>query len=539
MNTPIRWGEQHPLHRVTRRPGRNRGQTAAVPPVALTGRPGSAAGTTASGGNPMAAASGGTARGLPTQPQDHPHSWGPSFTRRLAITDAIAILWATTGTQAALANDARPPFGGSDWAATILIAGLAVAWFAALHMTGSRDYRFVGVNGTEYRNVVRATLSLFGGIAIGAFVLPLELERAYVLIMMPAGLVALLAGRLLWRQWLHRQRGVGRMLTRVLAVGDRCTVNELIRDLNRAPMSGYVVVAACLPPGTEPSAVCVPVIGSLEDIGTTVRRIHADAVAVTASGAFGADAVRDLGWVLGASDTELMLAPALTNIAGPRIHTEPVAGLPLIHVAPPQYYAANRIVKRIFDVVGATAALVVLLPVFLVTAIAIRAESPGPVFFRQRRAGLAGRSFTILKFRSMVHDAESRLADLARHADAGNEVLFKLRRDPRVTTIGRIIRRYSIDELPQLLNVITGSMSLVGPRPPLMTEIQLYGPDARRRLLVKPGMTGLWQVSGRSNLTWDETVRLDMYYVENWSIAADLAILWRTAKAVLRPEGAY
>jgi exopolysaccharide biosynthesis polyprenyl glycosylphosphotransferase len=467
---------------------------------------------------------------------DHPHSWGPVFARRLAITDAVTILWATVGVQAALMHDSRSPF---DADSIVLIAGLATAWFAALQVSGSRDYRFVGVNGTEYKNVVRATLFLFGGVAICAFVLPLRFERAYVLVMMPAGVVALLAGRLLWRRWLHQQRACGRMMTRVLAVGDRRTVNELVRDLRRAPMSGYVVVAACVPAGTEPGTVAVPIAGDLDNVTMTVRRIRADAVAVSASGAFGADAVRNLGWTLGAAKTELMLAPALTNIAGPRIHTEPVAGLPLIHVAPPQYYAANRLLERVFDLVGAAALLALLLPVFLVTAVAIRVDSRGPVFFRQRRAGLAGRSFTILKFRSMVTDAESQLADLTRHADAGNEVLFKLRHDPRVTPVGRIIRRFSIDELPQLLNVITGSMSLVGPRPPLMTEMQLYGPEARRRLLVKPGMTGLWQVSGRSNLAWEETVRLDMYYVENWSLTADLAILWRTAKAVLKSEGAY
>jgi len=467
---------------------------------------------------------------------DHPHSWGPDFTRRLAVTDAVAILWATVGVQLALIYDSGSRF---DVDSIVFVTGLAIAWFAALQVTGSRDYRFVGVNGTEYKHVVRATLSLFGGVAICAFVLPLEFDRAYVLVMMPAGLVALLVGRLFWRRWLHRQRATGHMMTRVLAVGDRRTVNELVRDLGRAPMSGYVVVAACVPEGTDPGAVSVPIAGDLGKIGMTVRRIRADAVAVTASGAFGADAVRNLGWALGAARTELMLAPALTNIAGPRIHTEPVAGLPLIHVAPPQYYAANRLLKRVFDVLGAATLLTLLLPLFLVTALAIRVDSPGPIFFRQRRAGLAGRSFTILKFRSMVRDAESHLAELTRDADAGNEVLFKLRRDPRVTTVGRIIRRFSIDELPQLLNVLTGSMSLVGPRPPLMTEIQLYGPEARRRLLVKPGMTGLWQVSGRSNLTWDETVRLDMFYVENWSLTADLAILWRTAKAVLKSDGAY
>lgn len=480
-------------------------------------------------------------RAAPAELTSHPHSWGPLFARRLAITDAITILWATVGVQAALAVDSRLPLTRPALDATSIafVAGLATSWFGALQLTGSRDYRFIGVNSTEYKNVARATLWIFGGIAIGAFVLPLTLERAYVLVMMPAGLMALLAGRLLWRQWLHRRRAAGGMLTRVLAVGDQRTVNELVRDLRRAPMSGYVVIAACVPAGTASGSISVPVVGGLDNVTTTVRRIHADAVAVTASGAFGADAVRDLGWALGAAETELMLAPALTDIAGPRIHTEPVAGLPLIHVAPPQYFAANRLLKRIFDVVGATALLVLFVPVFLLTAIAIRIDSPGPVLFRQRRAGLAGKSFQILKFRSMVHDAESRLEHLTRRSDAGNEVLFKLRADPRVTAVGKVIRRFSIDELPQLLNVITGSMSLVGPRPPLMSEIQLYGPTARRRLLVKPGMTGLWQVSGRSNLTWDESVRLDMYYVENWSIAVDLAILWRTARAVLKSDGAY
>lgn len=471
--------------------------------------------------------------------QRRPHSWGPHFSRSLAISDAIVIVWATLGAQAALTKGSPKPTSAPNLAAVLFVTGIAILWFAALHGNGSRDYRYVGVGGTEYKNVIRATFSLFGSIAICAFVLPMQFQRTHVLLMMPTGMAALLTSRLLWRRWLHRQRAMGRMLTRVLAVGDQRTVNELVRDLGHAPMSGYVVIAACLPPNTAQSTVAVPIVGDLEHISSTVLQTRADAVAVTASGAFGADAVRNLGWELGSADTELMLAPALTNIAGPRIHTQPVAGLPLIHVAPPQYYAANRLLKRIFDMVGASALLILFLPVLLVTALAIRVQSPGPVLFRQQRAGLAGRSFQILKFRSMVLDAESQLSDLTDKSDAGNEVLFKMRRDPRVTSVGRVIRRYSIDELPQLLNVITGSMSLVGPRPPLLTEIELYGPEAQRRLLVKPGITGLWQVSGRSNLTWDETVRLDMFYVENWSLTTDLAILWRTAKAVFRAQGAY
>jgi len=173
-------------------------------------------------------------------------------------------------------------------------------------------------------------------------------------------------------------------------------------------------------------------------------------------------------------------------------------------------------------------------------AVAVKLTSKGPVFFRQERVGINGEMFRMIKFRSMVVDAEARLASLREEQhDAGNQVLFKIKNDPRITKVGKFIRRFSIDELPQLFNVVIGDMSLVGPRPPLMAEVELYGDEARRRLLVKPGMTGLWQVSGRSDLTWDDTVRLDVYYVENWSITGDLVILWKTAKAVVSSSGAY
>lgn len=468
--------------------------------------------------------------------------WARTFGRRLAITDVLAVCWAAVGVPIA-----RIPQIGSQMtsvplgiASIMLTVGIAALWLGALQLNGSRDYRFIGLGATEYKRVARATLSVFGGVAICSFVFDLQVPREYILIMMPVGLVAILLSRFLWRRWLHRQRESGAMMTRVLAVGDQRTVNDLVRDLRRAPMCGYVVVGACVPTGTERSSVDIPIAGDLAHVASTALRSGVDAVAVTASGAFGADDVRRLGWELEDTAAELMLAPALTNIAGPRIHTQPVAGLPLIHVERPTYYAANHLLKRSFDLVVATALLVLLLPVFAATAIAIKVGSSGPVFFRQVRAGLGGSTFKILKFRSMVPDAERRLTETTVQArDAGNEVMFKLRDDPRVTAVGRFIRKYSIDELPQLLNVIAGSMSLVGPRPPLMSEMQLYGADARRRLLVKPGMTGLWQVSGRSDLAWDDTVRLDMYYVENWSLTVDLVILWKTAKAVLAPQGAY
>ena len=234
------------------------------------------------------------------------------------------------------------------------------------------------------------------------------------------------------------------------------------------------------------------------------------------------------------------MAPAVTNIAGARIHTQPVAGLPLIHVDRPTYRGANRILKKSFDIIGGLLLIAVFSPVLLTVAAAIKLTGQGPVFFRQDRVGLNGEVFRMIKFRSMVVDAEARLDKLRdEQRDAGNVVLFKMKNDPRVTTIGRFIRRFSIDELPQLFNVVIGTMSLVGPRPPLKSEVDRYQGDERRRMLVKPGLTGLWQVSGRSDLTWDDSVRLDAYYVENWSITGDLVILWKTATAVLSSASAY
>jgi len=263
-------------------------------------------------------------------------------------------------------------------------------------------------------------------------------------------------------------------------------------------------------------------------------------VAVTATASFGPSAVRRLSWDLEKTSAELILAPALTDIAGPRIQTQPVAGLSLIHVERPTYRGATKLFKTAFDLVGAGLLLLMLSPVFLAIALGIKVTSPGPVFFRQERVGLDGERFKMIKFRSMRVDAEAMLEQLqAEQRDAGNDVLFKIKNDPRVTSIGKFIRRFSLDEIPQLLNVLRGEMSLVGPRPPLVAEVARYEDEVHRRLLVKPGMTGLWQVSGRSDLSWDETVRLDLSYVENWSIASDLVILFKTAKAVVAPEGAY
>jgi len=246
-----------------------------------------------------------------------------------------------------------------------------------------------------------------------------------------------------------------------------------------------------------------------------------------------------LAWRLEGTGIRLVMAPSVTDIAGPRIVVRPVQGLPLLHVEDPELRAGQRVLKSSIDRLVAAVALVAMAPAFVAIALAITLTSRGPVLFGQQRVGLrGGRTFTIWKFRTMVDGADRRVGEVA-HLNEHDGPLFKIRRDPRVTPVGRWLRRFSIDELPQLVNVLRGDMSLVGPRPPLPSEVAGYGAEAHRRLLVKPGMTGLWQVGGRALLPWEEAVRLDLYYVENWSIALDLMVLWKTLGAVLHGRGAY
>ena len=282
----------------------------------------------------------------------------------------------------------------------------------------------------------------------------------------------------------------------------------------------------------------VPVLGDETDVIEALRATEANVVAVSNTEYLGTDGMRALAWQLEAVDADLVVAPGVIDVAGPRLQIHPVAGLPLLHVDRPQYRGAVKVGKLALDLIAAGLGLLVLWPFFILVAVLIKLDSRGPVFYRAERIGLNGVPFAMLKFRSMVVSAEKRrLALVGQNEGAGP--LFKMRHDPRVTRVGRWLRRLSIDELPQLINVIRGEMSLVGPRPPLRSEVATYSGEVHRRLLVKPGITGLWQVSGRSNLPWEESVRLDLYYVENWSLIQDLLIVWRTIGAVFKGTGAY
>ena len=310
--------------------------------------------------------------------------------------------------------------------------------------------------------------------------------------------------------------------------------------LRRESWLGYTVLGALTTPGTTlvETPAGIPVLGHTDQAATVIEATDADVI-VFAEGAFTCSKdLRQAMWDLEGTPVQAIVVPSLTDVSSERLRVRPVAGLPLVHLESPRTREASRLGKRIFDVVGSMTLLVLTAPLTLATAIWVKVHDGGPVLFRQTRVGRDGTEFSCLKFRSMVVEAEQLRASLEGTGER-DAVLFKLVADPRVTRPGRLIRRYSIDEVPQLWNVLRGHMSLVGPRPPLPHEVAKYEADMLRRLRVRPGLTGLWQVSGRSNLSWDETVRLDLYYVDNWSMMQDLVILSRTFSAVLSSRGAY
>lgn len=468
--------------------------------------------------------------------------WHKRYARMMLASDVVILVWVFLTAHIAWAVSLGPvdPTQESpyDWGPILASVVLVGVWLIALAMAGTRDPIVLGAGPDEYKRILVASVMWFAVVAFAGFMTKSQVPRSYVLVAVAFGVLLLVLNRWAWRQWLVMRRQRGEMSSRTLIVGTERAVERIINVVGTTSHFGYKLVGVCVPAASQPRTVLgLPVLGDLDQVVAVVDKNQVDAVLVGSTDATHSDMVQQLGWDLEPFDVEIIVAPSLANIAGPRVHVRPVAGLPLLHVEAPSYRGTARWVKGIFDRAGSLALILVGSPIFLVTALVIKLTSRGPVFFRQERVGLDGHNFGMIKFRSMVVDAEERLADL--QADSGNEVMFKMRDDPRVTKIGKLIRRTSIDELPQLFNVLKGDMSLVGPRPPLVSEVSGYANVARRRLLVRPGITGLWQVSGRSNLDWEETVRLDLYYVENWSLVGDLVILWRTLRAVVSSEGAY
>lgn len=418
----------------------------------------------------------------------------------------------------------------------MLSAALPAVWVCVVALNRAYEPRLIGLGSEEFQRILQCGFMLTAALAVGAYLTKTDVARGYVVLALPLTTLLTLLTRYGLRRSLHRRRARGRCMRRVVAVGHRVAISELVRRFRRERYHGMEVVGACAPRDGMGDVEGVPVLGDLSDVALAVGQVHADTVAVLACPEMDGVALRRLAWRLEKTDTDLVVAPALMEVAGPRITIRPAAGLPLLHVDHPEISGLRQVVKNLFDRIGAGVLLAVLLPLLVVVAAAVRASGPGPAFFRQTRVGRDGAEFTIYKFRTMRADAEHRKITLS---SDGQGPLFKIKNDPRVTPLGARLRRHSLDELPQLINVLLGHMSLVGPRPPLPEEVAGYGDDVRRRLLVKPGMTGLWQVSGRSDLSWEESVRLDLRYVESWSLMLDLQILWKTWSAVARGTGAY
>jgi exopolysaccharide biosynthesis polyprenyl glycosylphosphotransferase len=475
--------------------------------------------------------------------------WERRYVRALVLCDLVAGVAAGAVTFGLRFGDVtsynRAYLGLSALLPVVLLLVLAVS------RAYERRYLFVGTD--EYQRVFRGGVGLIAGAAVVSYALDLDLARSYVLAALPTAIVSVVVLRFALRKRLHMSRARGASLRRVIVVGHELSVIGITRQLRRERYHGLEVVGACLPPGhdgigvrdcgehrggLESSSIDLPVYGTFDDVTGAVDLAGADTVVVLSCPELDGMVLRRLAWRLEREDVDLVVASALMDVAGARTTIRPFDGLPMLHVEHPRLHGGIRIVKEMVDRLGSLLLLGLFGPVLLSVALLVRVTSRGPVLFRQVRVGRDGREFRIFKFRSMYVDAEARLAEL-RHLNEHDGVLFKIRDDPRVTPVGRWLRRFSLDELPQLLNVLAGRMSLVGPRPPLPEEVAAYAADVRRRLAVKPGMTGLWQVSGRSDLSWEEAVRLDLRYVENWSLSLDLVILLRTMTAVVRSSGAY
>ncbi|MGY5765696.1 sugar transferase [Brachybacterium sp. DNPG3] len=460
----------------------------------------------------------------------------------LLLADVIALCIAM-----GIAYAARQSILGTagDLSQNVLDAAVVIAagWLLAIILFGGYDVRLVPAGTELFSNVLHASLAAAGIVGSVVYLLQIELSRGFFVVFFLLGPVLLLVDRVILRRVLNGLRARGRFRRTVIAVGPLGHVDGVARTIHRERWLGYDIVGAITPGGSDGgrSALDIPVLGNEDDLLRVAEHERPGILLFTSGATSTSEEFRRIAWKLEDIDVSVIVAPALSEISSSRVRMRPVAGLPLVHMDLPRSRHSLKWTKRAFDIIVSAVLLLVISPVLAAIALIVRGYDRGQVIFRQSRIGRDGTPFEFLKFRSMVTDAEAIRVEMVERAeqDRGNDVMFKMRDDPRITRPGKLLRRYSLDELPQLWNVLRGDMSLVGPRPALPHEVDAYDDDARRRLEVRPGITGLWQVSGRSDLSWEDTVRLDLYYVDNWSFVQDLQILMRTVRAVLASSGAY
>lgn len=466
----------------------------------------------------------------------------PTF--RLHLLDAVAMALPSLVLVAlvpSLWGPVSPPVAGL----LLLLAtiGLPMLWVALLTVVRAYEPRFLFSGSTEVHRVFAAAAALALAVSLSGWLL-LPPDRALpVLGAATAAVLLTVTGRWAARLSSQTKNRNGRVRSRVLVVGSLAEVRQVTARLRSNTYHGWKVVASCTPEidlvgDRSHDPVRLGDCRGPDTVAEAARRIDADVVLLCPSGAADVASVTSLQRLVELEGRDVALAPPLMEAIGPRVSVESLCGLPIVRVQPPELSGPRRWAKSVTDRTVAGLALAVLSPAFLLVALLIRLDSRGSAFFRQERVGKDGEPFTMWKFRTMLADAEQVKAALEAQ-DEGAGPLFKLRRDPRVTRLGRLLRRSSLDELPQLINIVRGDMSLVGPRPALPAEVAEYDDVTRRRLMVRPGLTGLWQVHGRSDLSWEESKRLDVRYVENWSLGFDLSIVMRTIAVVLAGRGAY
>jgi len=404
---------------------------------------------------------------------------------------------------------------------------LLIIWPVALWQAQSTKATIIANGLGEYRRVILATVWTGLIVMSLAYLTNTTYGRWFLFGVLFSGLFLLLIERNLMRRWLHRRMAEGQPLHRVFLIAPPSRLAKLQDDLARSQGRFVTVGCLALDEAWDPQTAVDLALAS-----------KADTLLFAPGGDMDPQQTRRLGWAMEDTDLSLMVSASLVEVAGPRLSVEPVEALSFVRVDMPKFSGTAVVLKAITDVIGSSILLILLGLPMLLMALVIRRGSPGPALFKQERVGMDGRRFECWKFRTMYEDADARRDELrAAHGDDG--ATFKMADDPRVTRVGRFLRRFSLDELPQLVNVWRGEMSLVGPRPHPTDDVERYDDLAVRRLRARPGMTGLWQVRGRSDLSWEESVRLDLYYVENWSLSMDFVIMASTVSAVLGGRGAY
>jgi len=432
-------------------------------------------------------------------------------------------------------------FGVSPQAVGI---GLGFGWLIYLGIFKSRDTKIIGSDFVEYRRVLSASLSVLGTMAFFALFFKVDVSRVYVSEVIVFGHIFLVLERKLGSMWLLKQRKAGKLRRRVAIYGSSAEVESELASYNSRKEAEFEPVLTL--EGVSP--IKVNYIGStitkavsLEDLGEFLAAEGIELLQVVGYGPGATEVHRHLYWALDGQDISFVVSPAITGVSSAKLSTRVVAGAPQLEISSTKFTGRRYFIKTCMDLFLGLIAFLISLPIVLVTALIVKLEDKGPAFFKQARVGVNGKEFTMYKLRSMKvgaeHEHAARQKELADKLTNSN--MFKDPEDPRVTKVGKVIRKYSIDELPQFLNVLKGDMSMVGPRPPLPSEVQDWKNHETRRLLVKPGVTGPWQIGGRSLLTWEETVAIDVNYVENWTVLTDVSIILKTIAYVFKGSGAF